>query len=141
MIRQTTVMKYTLPFILSLFSLQWLVAQEVEIKKTSVFINGVEELTRDKCNIAVENTTCVFTSTKSSLPVFSIHILRYAEVGKPQMDINFIDFDIVCRVTMTLKNLYMNLYKFKVIDETGKADKEKASAFARLFNEKKDKDQ
>lgn len=115
-------------------------AQEVEIKKTSVSINGVEELTRDKCSISVDNTTCVYTSTKTNLPVFSIHIIRYVEVGKPLMDINFIDFDIVCRVTMTLKNLYFNLYKFKVIDENGKANPEMAKSFARLFNEKKEAD-
>ena len=128
-------------FISILFvSISQLNAQEVEIKKTSVYINGVEELTRDKCNISVDNTTCVYTSTKSNLPLFSIHIIKYAEVGKPFMDINFIDFDVICRVTMTLKNLYMNLYKFKVIDENGKVDHDKAISFARLFNEKKEGD-
>lgn len=125
---------------IGILGILYLQAQEVDIKKTSIFINGVEELVRDDCKIALENITCVYTSKRSNLPVFSIHIIRYVEVGKPNMDINFIDFDIVCRVTMTFKNLYYNLYKFNVIDSAGKADPERAKAFARLFNEKKDND-
>jgi hypothetical protein len=133
-------MKNSFLLSIAIFGVLYLQAHEVDIKKTSVLINNVEELVRDKCQISVENTTCVYSSKRSNLPFFSAHIIRYEEVGKPLMDINFIDFDLVCRVTMTFKNLFQNLYKLNVIDSTGKADPEKAKAFARLFNEKKDND-
>ena len=113
-------------------------AQEVEVKKISVFVNGTEELTRDKCPIGADNSTCVFSSTKTQLPVFSLHIIRYVEVGKALMTISFIDFDLTCRLSTTFKDLYKHLYQLGVIDATGKADQEKAKAFYRLYNEKKE---
>jgi len=132
-------MKSIIACVLILFFTQvCALAQDIEVKKTSVFVNGTEELTRDKCSIAVDNTTCVFSSAKTKLPVFSVHIIRYVEVGKALMTISFIDFDLTCRLSSTFKDLYKHLYQLGVIDATGKADQEKAKAFFRLYNEKKE---
>jgi hypothetical protein len=127
-------------YILSLFllvSTLSLCAQEVSIKKKSVFVDGVEELKRDDCNIGSERTKCVVTSVKTQQPVFSIYIRHYLAIDKIVVDVNFIDFDGTCRMTIkSFKALYMDIYKMKVIDKDGKVDVEKAKAFIRLYHEK-----
>ena len=107
-------------------------AQEVDVKKKSVYVNGIEELNLDG-KYKLEGTTTIVSSLKSNQPLFSMFFAYHD--GYYNVDISFIDFDHELRVkVINYKKLFKNMYQLKVIDENGKINEENAKKFSRLYD-------
>jgi hypothetical protein len=108
-------------------------AAEVDIKKGTAIVDGVEELTWKGCDLRIENSTCLVKSVKTGAVLFSVRHVYHD--GWYNFDVTFFDFKEEARVkVVSLKEFVENLWALSVVTPAGAVDEANARRYARMYD-------
>lgn len=131
----------TLVLTIFIFSFIQLNAQDVEIKKGDIFVDGTHFLSADDCKYKVRK--CPIRSVASGERLFAINYNKHAYynaaakkyVDRAYLEITFIEFDLKMTMYTNLKKFVKLIYNEGLIDKSGLISKENAEKFARMYHE------